>query len=171
MGHIMSDARQPSVDELAAGPIDDFDGAVLRQTAVMFDALDPVPGGLVERINFGLTLEALHAEVAVLQRGGILTGVRAEAGQGLQTVTFTSSLLTMMITATPTSADQVRIDGWIAPGRRMSVELRAGAQRGDTMSDDDGRFVFDDVTRGFVQFVLRPDDDESHAVVTPALDI
>lgn len=167
----MSDAREPSLDELAAGPIDDFDVAALRRTAVMFDALDPVPAGLVDRINFGLTLEALHAEVAVLQRGGSLAGVRAEADRELQTVTFTSSLLTTMITVTPTSADQVRIDGWIAPGRRMSIELRAGAESAQTMSDDDGRFVFDDVTRGFVQFVLRPDDDESHVVVTPALEI
>jgi hypothetical protein len=171
MGHIMSDSRQPSMDELAAGPIDDLDVAVLRQTAAMFDALDPVPSGLVDRINFGLTLEALHAEVAVLQRGGSLAGVRAEASRGLQTVTFTSSLLTMMITVTPTSGEQVRIDGWIAPGRAMLVELRAGTANRETMCDEDGRFVFDDVTRGFIQFVLRPDDDESHAVVTPALDI
>jgi hypothetical protein len=171
MGPVMSDPRQPSLDELAAGAIDDADVEVLRQTAALFDQLDPVPGGLVERINFGLTLEALHAEIAELQRTASLVGVRAETDSDVQTITFTSSSLTTMITVTPLSGDRVRIDGWVAPGRRLVVELRARAESRSTESDEDGRFVFDDVPRGLAQFVLRPDADDAAAVVTPAIEI
>lgn len=167
----MSDPRQPALDELAAGAVDDVDVDVLRQTAELFDALDPVPDGLVDRINFGLTLEALHAEIAELQRTANLVGVRAETDSDVQTITFTSSTLTTMITITPTSGGRVRIDGWIAPGGTVAVELRARAEVRQTESDADGRFVFEDVPRGLAQFVLRPTTDDSHLVVTPAIEI
>jgi hypothetical protein len=171
MGPVMSDPRQPSLDELAAGEIDDIDVDVMRQTAAIFDALDPVPDGLVDRINFGLTLEALHAEIAELQRSASLVGVRAQPDSDVQSVTFTSSSLTTMITLTPTSGDRVRVDGWIAPGSAMPVELRGRTETKQTMSDEDGRFVFEDVPRGLAQFILRPAADDTRPVVTPAIEI
>jgi hypothetical protein len=171
MGPIMTDPRNPSLDELEAGPIDDRDVETLRRTAALYDALDPVPTGLVDRINFGLTLEALHAEIAELQRSATLVGVRAETSSDVQTVTFTSSSLTTMITVTPLPGDRVRIDGWIAPAARVAVELRARTETRQIESDEDGRFVFDDVPRGLAQFVLRPDAESTHTVVTPAIEI
>jgi hypothetical protein len=163
---------KPSFDELANGAIDDVDAELLLRAARMFATLDPVPPGLVDRINFGLTLDALHAEIAELQRSGELAGVRAETGSGVQTVTFTSQTLTTMITVTPTSGDRVRIDGWIAPGSGVMVELRGRAESWETAADDDGRFVFDDVPRGLAQFVLRPGGGaHPRPVVTPAIEI
>lgn len=167
----MTQPRQPSLDELAAGAIDDLDVEVLRRTAELFDALDPAPAGLADRINFGLTLEALHAEVAKLQRSASLVGVRAETDSDVQTVTFTSSRLTTMITVTPTPGDRVRVDGWIAPGGRLVVELRAQSETRQTASDEDGRFVFEDVPRGLAQFVLRTPGEDGSLVVTPAIEI
>lgn len=167
----MTDLPRPSLDELAAGPIDETDIEVLRHMAHMYDALDPVPAGLVDRINFGLTLEALHAEVAELQRNADLIGVRSEVDQGAETITFTSSALTTMITVTPTAGDRMRIDGWIAPNAVVAIELRGRTEVRHTQSDEDGRFVFEDLAKGLVQFVLRPDGDERHSVVTPAIEI
>lgn len=167
----MSEPRQPSLDELALGAIDDVDVDILRRTAELFDGLDPVPDALVERINFGLTLEALHAEIADLQRSAGLVGVRAAADSDVQTITFTSSSLTTMITISATSADRVRIDGWIAPSGVVAVELRARVESRNTESDDDGRFVFEDVPRGLAQFVLRTSGDDTPPVVTPAIEI
>jgi hypothetical protein len=168
----MTEPRRPSWDELAAAAIDDTDVAVLRQAAQIFEKLDPVPAGLVDRINFGLTLDALHAEIAELQRSADLVGVRAETNSDVQTVTFTSATLTTMITVTPTSGDRVRVDGWIAPGAGVSVELRSRTESRHTVADDDGRFVFEDVSRGLAQFVLRvPDEAADRPVVTPAIEI
>ena len=167
----MSEPRDPSVDQLAGGAIDEFDVDVLRQMAELFDSLDPVPDGLVDRINFGLTLEALHAEVAELQRGASLAGVRAETDSDVQTVTFTSSTLTTMITVTPSPGDRVRVDGWITPAGEIAVELRARTEVRRTDTDEDGRFVFEDVPRGLAQFVLHPPGGDARTVVTPAIDI
>jgi hypothetical protein len=170
----MSRPEPPALDELAQAPVDDLDVAALREVARLYEALDPVPRGLVERVKFGLTLDALHAEIAELQRSGDLVGVRADAAGDVQSVTFTSAHLTTMITITPTSADRVRVDGWIAPGGGVAVELRAVGGSRQTVADDDGRFVFEDVPTGLAQFVLRPPagpDGEVRPVVTPSIEI
>ena len=56
--------------DIAAQPLDDFDSTILDTVAEVFRAADPVPAGLAEDIKFALTVQALHAEVAELQRVG-----------------------------------------------------------------------------------------------------
>jgi hypothetical protein len=166
----MTGSQRPSLDELAAGEIDQIDLDVLGHMAQMYEALDPVPATLVERIQFGLTLDALHAEVAELQRSADLVGVRS-AVEGVQSVTFTSSALSTMITVTPLVGDRVRVDGWISPGAGVAVELRTVDETFETTADEDGRFVFEDVPRGLAQFVLRPPNGVGGPVVTPSIEI
>jgi hypothetical protein len=167
----MTSSPRPNLDELAAGEIDDADIRVLQQMAQIHDALDPVPSGLVDRIQFGITLDALHAEIAELQRSGDLAGVRSEAGTDVQTVTFTSASLSTMVTITPTGQDRVRIDGWVAPGGGVLVELRIVHETLTTTADSDGRFVFDDVPRGLAQFTLRAPSNAHQPVVTPSIEL
>jgi hypothetical protein len=167
-----SGSGRPSLTALAAAPIDDVDLAALDQLAAAYADVDPVPDGLIERLQFAITLDALHAEIAQLTRLDDLVGARAEAAAEVRTVTFTSQSTSTMVTITPMSADRVRIDGWVTDGAGMEVELRTVTARLQTTADDDGRFVFDDVPRGMAQFVLRHPDDESRPpVVTPALEI
>ena len=117
--------------------IDGEDVRILDRVAAVYSQLDPVPAGLADRISFGITLDALHAEIAELQRSGDLVGVRAEAAPAdSQTVTFTSSDLTTMVTITPTGADRVRIDGWVDPGAGVEIELRLP---GESLHDGRGR--------------------------------
>jgi hypothetical protein len=168
----MSEQSRPDLDQLAAAPIDDEDVRVLRQLAGVYEQLDPVPTGLVDRIQFGITLDALHAEIAELQRSAGLVGVRAEtAPPGSQTVTFTSSDLTTMVTITPTLVDRVRVDGWVVPGEGVDVELRVPGGSLHARADEDGRFVFDDVPRGMAQFVLRRSAADRRPVVTPSIEL
>jgi hypothetical protein len=164
-----------SADELALELLDEVDEQLLRELAAVYQAVDPVPDGLVERLQFGVTLDALEAEVARLQRleaepaGARSDGANATAAQ---TVTFTSASLTTMITITPAGPDRVRIDGWIAPGGGVAVELRVVGDHLRTTADADGRFVFPDVPRGLAQFVLRPPDPQAHpAVITPSIEL
>jgi hypothetical protein len=162
---------RPTLDELAAGPLDDADARVFAQLAELYDTLDPVPAGLVDRVQFAITLDALHAELAELQRSGDLVGVRSETTEA-QNITFTSTNLTTMVTITPLSSDRIRIDGWVAPGAGVAVELRRSGSVEHTVADDDGRFVFDDVPRGMAQFVLRPpESSQQPPVVTPAVEL
>lgn len=165
-------ARHPTLAELAAGLVDADDEHVLHRLAGLYDTVDPVPAQLVERIQFSITLDALHAEIAELQRAGDRAGVRSGEATEAQTVTFTSSNLTTMVTITPTSAERVRIDGWVAPGGGVSVELRTGAATLHTTADPDGRFVFDAVPRGLARFVLRtPPGAARPPVVTPSIEL
>ena len=167
----MTTPSGPSVEALAAGEIDSDDLNALARMADLYTALDPVPPSLVERVQFGITLDALHAEIAQLQRTGGLVGARADEVVDAQTITFTTSSVTTTVTITSTAADRVRIDGWIAPGAGMRVALRQVDGERETVADEDGRFVFEDVPRGLAQFVLRPaDGGTGSAVVTPSLE-
>jgi hypothetical protein len=168
----MSPSERAQLDQLAAGEPDESDLQTLQHMARLYDTVDPVPSGLVERIRFGITLDALHAEIAELERSGELAGVRAEEMTEARTVTFTSSTLTTMVTITPLSAERARIDGWVAPGGGVSVEARTGEGVTRTIADADGRFVFDDLARGLVQFTVRPPEGTPNSpVLTPPIEI
>jgi len=161
-----------SVDEYAMGKIDSTDGDVLHRIAALYSQLDPVPDSLVDRVQFGLTLDALHAEIADLQRSADLVGVRSEGAPDVQTVTFTSANLTTMVTITVLSSERVRVDGWVVPGDGVAIELRQVGDALKTVSDADGRFVFESVPRGLAQFVLRTDSTTVEAtVVTPSIEL
>ncbi|MDT4914303.1 MAG: hypothetical protein QOC66_3431 [Pseudonocardiales bacterium] len=155
-----------------AEPIDEYDVKLLRRVGRTFHLVDPVPAALVERLQFGVTLEALHAEIAELSRVDGLVGARGDQPTEVQTVTFSSPNVTTMVTVSPSGADRVRIDGWIAPVGGLSVELRTIGDRRETNADSDGRFVFEDVPRGLAQFVLRhPESVDLPPVITPAVDL
>jgi hypothetical protein len=164
----MSTADGPTLDALAAGEIDETDLHNLDLLAEMYTALDPVPAGLVDRVQFGITLDALHAEIAELQRSGDLAGVRSDTATA---VTFTSASMSIMVSLTATSADRVRIDGWVAPGAGARVDLRRTDGVSTQIADEDGRFVFADVPRGLAQFVVRAADADARPVVTPSIEI
>lgn len=165
-----SPSSRPGLDELARGALDETDADTLRRMAAYWDEVDPVPDGLFDRIRFGITLDALHAELAELQRSHDLVGARAEAAGEAQTVTFTSSRLSVMVTITADGVDRVRIDGWVAPGGGVEVELRIVGGVRTTATDADGRFVFADVPRGLAQFTLRPPAG-AQPVVTPSIEL
>ena len=167
----MTAPQDAELDRLAAGEIDAADLRVLDQLAHLYDTLDPVPDGLVERIAFGITLDALHAELAELQRTDDLAGVRSDDVTEAQTVTFTSASLSLMITVSPVSAEVARIDGWVAPGGGATVELRTANERLQATADADGRFVFENAPRGLGQFVVRLSGNDQHPpVITPSIE-
>jgi hypothetical protein len=166
----MTNPKQ-SVEQLAAGQLDLVDRAALGRIATLYSQLDPMPDGLIDRVQFGMTLEALHSEIAELERSADLVGVRSD-GDDVSTVTFTSARLTTMVTLTVVSTDVVRIDGWVVPGEAMAIALRLVGGNLETVSDADGRFVFENVPRGLAQFVLRPPSDgDDSSVVTPSIEI
>lgn len=165
----MTTPDERELDALAAEALDDFDETALERIAAMYTSADPVPANLVDRIAFGITLDALHAELAELERSPGLAGVRADEAVA-DTVTFTSASITAMVTMSPTSVESTRVDGWISPSGVHIVELRTPSGTLHSEADEDGRFAFEDVTRGLVQFTFR-DADGGHPVVTPALEI
>jgi hypothetical protein len=148
------------------------DAEVLDRMRQMWQEEDPVPADLAERISFVLSLENIEVELLRLESQQ-LVGARGE--ERARTVTFTSENLTVMVTLGAASATGIRLDGWIAAGGGLRVELRArGGTRG-TVADAEGRFVLDAVPPGLVQLAFLPTPDAvtalTRVVVTPALEL
>lgn len=156
-------------------PIDATDVALLGELAHLYEAVDPMPSGLIGRLSFSLALDELYAEVAAMNRvAPDLIGVRSDpAGVRTETMTFSAESLTAMITVTHVGPDQVRLDGWLAPAQPLRVRLRTTDSRLDTIADDAGRFSFTDLPGGFVQlsFHSEPGEDDTPVVVTPSFEL
>lgn len=159
---------------LAEELLDDEDGQLLDEIARLYDLIDPMPADLVERIGFTLTLAHMEIELARLTLES-RTPVGARGEERARTVTFSSESLTVMVTITPTAHRECRIDGWIAPGAPIRVELRSDRGSRDAIADVDGRFDFAEVSCGLVQLVFHPTPDIEvqlrSPVVTPAVQV
>ncbi|MCW2525052.1 MAG: hypothetical protein JWO63_3387 [Frankiales bacterium] len=168
----MTNPNAEAWELLAELPLDDQDAAVLAGLAAVYDSLDPMPAGLVERLQFAVSLDALNAELAELQVAGELAGARGGEVSEVKTLTFTSDALTTMVTISAAGPDRVRIDGWIAPAQEARVELRQVAVSRTVTADSDGRFVFDDVPHGLSRFLVRVAVASSRPpVITPAVEL
>jgi hypothetical protein len=157
--------------DIAAQPLDDLDRIILDTVAEFFRAADPVPAGLTEDIKFALTVQAMHAEVAELQRVGAESALARSEYTQTQTLTFSAEALSVMVTMSPIGADEVRVDGWVTGNASpVRVELRAGPRTVSADVDDDGRFTLDPAPRGLVRFVFLPEGD-ARPVITPTVEI
>jgi len=166
--------RQTEVEEsLAAEDLDPSDLALLNSLRAYYDERDPVPDGLVERIQFEITLDALRTEVATLTQLDMATsGARSATTEAVRTITFSSESLTTMVTLTPLDDGTVRVDGWAAPGAGIRVELLLPDGPRNTFADEDGRFVFEAVPCGLAKFALHvPRDSEFSTVLSPTIEL
>jgi hypothetical protein len=146
--------------------------AILDEVRELFQAADPMPASLPERIRFRLAVRDLEAEVARLCAEDGEPVLAARGAEQSRTITFDSDSLTIMIRVDANLDGTVRIDGWLAPPQSRTIELRTAAETLITDADDGGRFAFGQVPRGTAQLVARagPDPDEpGPAVVAPAL--
>jgi hypothetical protein len=157
--------------DLAAEPIDAIDERILAGIADVLRAADPVPAGLADDIKFALTVQALHAEVAELQRVGAETALARSEYTHTQTLTFSAETLSVMVTMSPIDADEVRVDGWVTGhDSPVRVEIRTATRTIGAEVDDDGRFTIDPAPRGLVRFVFLPEGDV-RPVITPTVEI
>lgn len=146
----------------AAQELDEADEALLAAIADLYAVADPMPAGMVERIQFELTLDALHAEVATLTQLDLAgSGARSAASPGdgsteaVRTITFTAESVTTMVTISHQPDGSVRVDGWAVPGGGLTVEVLLSGATHRTETDDDGRFAFDDLPAGLAKFALH----------------
>lgn len=157
----------------ADGPLDDTDLAVLAELRDMFQAADPMPPDLPERIRFSLALRDLEVEVARLVADEDQELIAARGPEQSRTITFDSDSLTIMIRIDLNRDGTARVDGWLAPAQSREVEMKTTAATLSVASDGQGRFAFASVPRGTAQLIVRPAESGSsgsgRSVVTPAL--
>jgi hypothetical protein len=156
----------------ADGPLDDADLEILAGIRDLFQAADPMPPDLPERIRFSLALRDLEIEVArLVEEDRQALAVRGP--EQTRTVTFDSDSLTIMIRIDQNQDGTARVDGWLAPPQRREIEMKTTADTLSVPSDEQGRFAFARVSRGTAQLVVRPAEQAAggsgRSVVTPAL--
>jgi hypothetical protein len=149
---------------------DDLDITILSGLRDLHERLDPPPADLTERVLFALAACDLDAELARLQADQ-LVGSGARSGERTRTISFDAPSLAIMVTVVDLPDGRVRLDGWLAPGAPLRVELRLGdSVRRTAMSsqaDAAGRFVFAAVPHGLVQLVVSGDG--AATVITPSV--
>ncbi len=165
--------RETELEDLLAGEeLDLSDLQLLASIQACYGDIDPVPPGLVERIQFEITLDALNAELATLIQLDLSAAGARGATEEVRTITFTSDSLTTMVTLTAEGEGTVRVDGWAVPGAGIRVELLLTDGPRETRADDDGRFVFDAVPNGLAKFALYvPNGDEVATVLSPTIEL
>ncbi|MFP5282826.1 MAG: hypothetical protein ACLGIF_05180 [Actinomycetes bacterium] len=128
---------------------------------------------MVDRITFEMTLEALYREATRLTQLELAdTGIRTAATEAVRTITFTSDSLTTMVTLTPHADGTVRVDGWVAPGAHVRVEVLLTDGPMETEADADGRFVFEHVPNGLAKFALHTSRGmETSTVISPTIEL
>ncbi|MCV2395582.1 hypothetical protein OEB99_14790 [Actinotalea sp. M2MS4P-6] len=151
--------------------MDARDRELLTHLGRVVQQVDPVPDGLAERSLFALTLADLQAEMVELVRMETPElALRGEETVTARTITFTADPCTVMITVSPGEAG-VRIDGWVAPAMRCTVDVLRPEGEVRTESDDEGCFVIEDLPRGPASLVLRRTDGTGPAVSTPVIEL
>lgn len=158
------------VEDLARGPMDPEDIKILGALREMWNAVDPVPDGLADRIQFAMNVAALEAEVArIVEESEALAFVRSTYERATS-VTFETSSVSAMLDIDEVGPDTVDITGWVSV-KPMEVELRERSRSRFTHTDANGRFEFTGITRGLVHLVLRANEPGSRAIITPAIEL
>lgn len=156
-------------------PLDDGDQAVLDRLASVYAQVDPPPDDLDARVLFAVALAGVEAEVARLSEQSMV-GSGARGSERTRTITFDADSRAVMITMTDQADGLVRLDGWLAPGAALRVELRMPEPASPRMviADPAGRFAFDGVPHGIAQLLVHPPDGAGAGaprVVTPAFSL
>lgn len=156
---------------LAAEPIDAVDDLVLAELRETHIHLDPMPGDLLDRIKFAMSVASLEAQVAEIVSGSTLASVRGADYDRADTVTFARDGLSVMVTIEHGESTLADVIGWVSEND-VEVELRERGRTRTTTTDDEGRFSFVGVERGLASFVLRrrsaPD---APPIITPAIEL
>lgn len=158
------------LERLAQEPIDEADAQILAAMRSMWNAADPVPGGLTDRIRFAMSVAALEAEVArIVGESAELAAVRSTYERATS-VTFETSSVTAMLDIDEVGPDTVDITGWVSV-KPVEVELREQNRSRFTHTDVNGRFEFMGIGRGLVHLVLRPAESGARTIITPAIEL
>jgi len=117
------------------------DRALWGDLATMWDARDPVPDGLVERVLVAMATEDLDAEYELLhlvERSHELAGARGSTDA--VTISFAGDSFSLLLRVSGTDTDVRRVDGWVTPAQEMRVSVKQGGRTFEADVDAGGRF-------------------------------
>lgn len=142
---------------------------IFEDLSGMWDAVDPVPDGLIARMQ---AVSAAEAELAdsdldyelmmLVERSSELAGARGSSAA--YTLRFTYDDVDLLVRAVGANGTpSTRIDGWVVPPGEITVRAQfvgrddaSGESEWESSVDGNGRFEFRDLPSGLVRLWLTP---------------
>ncbi|ALX66095.1 hypothetical protein [Microbacterium sp. XT11] len=146
------------------------DAALFARLRGMWEALDPAPVTLADRMIAAVASDDLASEYALLTLvEQPLSAVRAETDA--LTLQFSDGTTSVLLHVTATVNGRHRVDGWVDTAA-AEVVLEQGDRERTTSPTETGRFAFDDVPSGMtrVRLTARSDGDE-RTLSTPQFEL
>ncbi len=155
------------------------DNRTFEELARMWRTVDPVPDGMVTRMQAVAAAEAatvgadLDYELMLLvERSSELAGTR---GGSSYTLRFATEDLELLVRAPGANGETLsRLDGWVLPAKQLTVrvaEVQGDERTYESTVDDMGRFEFTQLPRGMYRLWLVPPEEETPSFGTPAFEI
>ena len=137
----------------------------------MWQAVDPEPADLVDRMVAAVAVEDLSREYALLTLvEGSLSAVRGETDTA--TLQFSDGTTSVLLHVTANEEAGRRVDGWV-DAAALAIRLVQGDREWTAEPGEHGRFAFDDVTPGMarLRLVVRDADGELRDFHTPQFEV
>lgn len=147
------------------------DAALFAQLRHVWDAVDPVPADLVDRMVAAVAVEDLSREYALLTlvEGVELAEVRGETDT--LTLQFSDGSTSVLLHVSATEGNLRRVDGWV-DATALAVRLSQGEREWSADPGESGRFAFEGVAPGVsrIRLVIK-DGDGVREFMTPQFEV
>jgi hypothetical protein len=148
------------------------DAALFGRLREVWQAVDPVPADLIDRMVAAVAVEDLSREYALLTlvEGSASAAVRGETDTA--TLQFSDGDTSVLIHVTATEDGSRRVDGWV-DAAALAIRLVQGNQDWPAEVGEHGRFAFDSIPAGVSQLriVVRGADGDVHDFRTPRFEV
>ena len=155
-----------------------------EQLRAMWEAHDPAPAGLAERMRAVVAQEVALADaeleyelMLLLERTSDLAGTRGGSTGTAYTLRFGNDHVDLLVRASR-EGESSRLDGWVVPpgpGVARVTEVGGREQVHEAEVDEHGRFELRDLPSGLYRIWLEPrqdlDQPDARPFATPAFEI
>lgn len=146
------------------------DAQMFARLRTLWQEVDPMPAGLIDRMVAAVAADGLSREYALLTLvEGQLGAVRGEADA--LTLQFSDGSTSILLHVTTTASGRRRVDGWVDTAA-AEIVLTQGEKTRAVSPEETGRFVFDDVPPGLTRVRLTTViGDETRTLATPQFEL
>ncbi|MET0735938.1 MAG: hypothetical protein ABWY55_09920 [Microbacterium sp.] len=154
--------------------IEDFaaDAALFARMRGVWEAVDPVPVDLVDRMVAAVAVEDLTREYALLTlvEASDLAAVRGETDTA--TLQFSDGTTTVLLHVSAEEDGTRRVDGWVDVPV-LAIRLVQGERERSADAGEHGRFAFEGVAPGVsrLRIVVRDSGGELRDFQTPQFEV
>lgn len=144
------------------------EGTLFARLRSAFESLDPAPADLADRMVAAMAVADLSREYALLTLiEDAPAAVRGDADT--TTLQFSDGNASILLHISRAENGARRVDGWV-DAAAVQVRLTQGTHTRAAVSDDQGRFAFDDVPPGLSRVLLISADDGKD-LLTPQFEV